>query len=56
MNATIIVKTTGNQTQIIIRRNRAFKITHCATSDLNRTLRAWIINLSNAGYTVEVQE
>lgn len=56
MNATIIVRTTGNQTSITIRRNRAFKITHCATSDLNRTLRAWIISLSNAGYNVTVED
>lgn len=56
MNATLITRTTGNTTSITIKRSMSFKIVHCATTDKNATLRAWIVALSNAGYNVTVQE
>lgn len=56
MNATLVVRTTGNTTSISIKRSMSFKIVHCATSDKDATLRAWIIGLSNAGYNVKVSE
>lgn len=56
MNATLIVRTTGNQTSITIQRSMSFKIMQIATTDKANTLRSLIVNLSNAGYAVKVDE
>lgn len=56
MNATLIVRTTGHQTSITIKRSMSFKVMHISTSELQSALRNLIVTLSNAGYNVAVQE
>lgn len=56
MYATISYTTTGYETRITIKRAMSFKVMTVSTSNLNQVLRNIIINLSNAGYNVQVND
>lgn len=56
MNAKLIVRKNAQTTSITIKRSMSFKIIHCATADTDHTIKHLIIDLSNQGYNVTVQE
>ncbi len=56
MNASLIVRTNGNQTSITIKRPAGLKIVHCPTSERDRVIRRWIVALSNTGYAPKVYQ
>lgn len=56
MYATISYTTTGYETRISIKRAMAFKAITVSTSNLDQALRNIIVNLSNAGYNVRVND
>jgi len=52
MKAKITVKSYGNRSTIIVKREMAVRFIPAATTDVDRIVRLLVIQLSNAGYEV----